>query len=211
MSGQPPRPVKFNFDNVFGAKTTAAQPAASRTRSSYSSDEVEAIRRETFRQGKADTEAAAAAVKAQALGAIAQSMGAVIAEFDAAVLAMRQESALVALQVGRKLAAVALAFFPEKEVETVVADCLHKLHREPRLVVRVSQACADALKNDIAAMCQTHGYAGRVIIMAEPSLSGADCSVEWADGGIERDLAATFAAIEQSAERWRTSTSAEEA
>ena len=51
---------------------------------------------------------------------------------------------------------------------------------------------------------------GRVIIIAEPALTGADCRVEWANGGIERDLASTFASIEQSAERWRASTSAEE-
>jgi flagellar assembly protein FliH len=208
MTNQPPRPVKFNFDNVFGAKTATQQ--ATRARSSYSSDEVDAIRTETFLKGKADTEAAAAAVKAQALSALAQSMATVIAGFDAAVLAMRRESAALALQVGRKLAETALAHFPEKEVEAILADCLHKLHREPRLVVRVSPSCADTLRADIEALCTQHGYAGRVIIMAEPSLKGADCSVEWADGGIERDLTATFATIEQSAERWRASTSAEE-
>src|SRR5262249_1778095 len=150
----------------------ATQQAAPRARSSYSSDEVDAIRKETFQQGKADTEAAAAAVKAQALGAVAQSMAAVIAAFDAAVLAMRQESAAVALLVGRKLAEPALAPFPKKEVEAIVADCLHKLHREPRLVVRVSAACAETLRADIEAMCKEHGYTGRIIIMAEPSLAG---------------------------------------
>jgi flagellar assembly protein FliH len=210
MTTQTPRPVKFNFDNVFGAKGAATQQAAPRARSSFSSDEVEAIRKETFQQGKADTEAAAAALKAQALSAVAGAMTTVIKQFDAAVLAMRQESALVALQVGRKMAEAALAHFPEKEVEAIVAECLHKLHREPRLVVRLSSACADALRADIDAMCQAQGYAGRVIIMAEPALAGADCSVEWADGGVERDMAETFAVIEQSAERWRASTSAEE-
>lgn len=207
---QPPRPVKFNFDNVFGAKSATAQATAARARSSYSSDEVDAIRNETFQQGKADTEALASALRAQALGAMAQRLTTVIAQFDAAVLAMRQEGALIALQVGRKLAETALSAFPQKEVEAVVADCLHKLHREPRLVVRLSPACADVLRADIDALCTQHGYAGRVIIMAEESLTGADCSVEWADGGVERDLAGTFAVIEQSAERWRASTSAEE-
>ena len=134
----------------------------------------------------------------------------VIAQADAAVAAMRQESALLALEVGRKLAASALAAYPVKEVEELLADCLHKLHNEPRLVVHASPDCAEAIRADIDTMCEKHGFAGRVIVIAEESLTGADCRIEWADGGIERDLASTFASIEQSAERWRASTSAEE-
>lgn len=206
---QNPQPVKFNFDNVFGTKGTPAQ-STPRARSSYSAAEVEAIRTEMLTQGKSDADALAAAARAAALGTIAHGLTAVIGEIDSTVAAMRQESAMVALEVGHKLANAALTAFPLKEVEALVADCLHKLHREARLVVRTSPDCADALREDIDALCQQHGYAGRVIIMAEPTLTGADCRLEWADGGIERDLAATFAAIEQSFERWRTSPSPDE-
>jgi flagellar assembly protein FliH len=205
---QEQRPVKFNFDTVFGSKGGPAN--GTRVRSSYSSDEVEVIRRDTFAQGKADSEAQAAAARATALGALAQGLVRLLGEFDATVLALRQESADVALQVGRKLADVALDAFPLKEVETLVGECLHKLHREPRLVVRVSAALADPLRADIEALSAEHGFAGRVVIIAEEKLAGADCRVEWADGGIERDLSATFAAIEQSAERWRATTLSEE-
>jgi flagellar assembly protein FliH len=205
---QEQRPVKFNFDTVFGSKGGPANGA--RARSSYSCDEVETIRRDTFAQGKADSEAQAAAARAAALGAVAQGLARLLGAFDAAVLALRQESADVALQVGRKLADVALDAFPLKEVEALVGECLHKLHREPRLVVRVPEALADSLRADIEALSAEHGFAGRVVIIAEGTLGGADCRVEWADGGIERDLTETFAAIEQGAERWRTTTLSEE-
>jgi flagellar assembly protein FliH len=205
---QEQRPVKFNFDTVFGSKGGPANGA--RARSSYSSDEVEVIRRDTFAQGKADSEAQAAAARAAALAVVAQELVRLLGEFDTALLAMRQESANVALQVGRKLADVALDAFPLKEVEALVAECLHKLHREPRLVVRVAAALADALRADIEALSAEHGFAGRVVIIAEDKLSGADCRIEWADGGIERDLAETFTVIEQSAERWRATTLSEE-
>jgi flagellar assembly protein FliH len=206
---QEQRPVKFNFDTIFGSKGGPAN--GSRARSSYSVDEVDVIRRETFAQGKVDAEAQAAAARAAALAAVAQGLDRLLGEFDAAVLAMRQESANVALQVGRKLAHVALDAFPLKEVEALVVDCLHKLHREPRLVVRVSPALADALRTDIEALCTEHGFAGRVVIIAEDKLSGADCRIEWADGGIEHDMAETFAAIEQGAKRWRATALREEA
>lgn len=202
---QQPRAVKFNFDNVFGSKGNGAA-----TRSSYSVEEVETIRRDTFVEGKAEVEAQASAARAMALAAIAQGLTEIIAQMDAALAALRQDSAQVALDVARKVATNALSAFPLKEVEALVADCLHKLHREPRLVVRLSPDCAEALRADIDALCQQHGYAGRVVIVPEPALSGANCRVEWADGGIERDLTATFAAIDESFERWRTSPSAEE-
>ena len=204
------RPVKFNFDNVFGSKGGATQAVAPRARSTFSSDEVDAIRKDTFAQGKAETEAQASALRAAALAAVAQRLNTVIGGLDATVLTLRQESAVLALQVARKLAETALAAFPQTEVEALLGECLHNLHREPRLVVRASAACAEALRGEIDALCQQHGYTGRVVILAEPQLSGADCRIEWADGGIERDLAQTFATIEECVERWRTAQSSEE-
>jgi len=204
---EPTRPIKFNFDTVFGTK---GSPAAAHARSSYTSAEVEAIRRESFALGKADTEAQAAAARTATLAAVAASLIRMIGEFDAAVKAMRQDSAAIAIEVGRKLAEVALDAFPLKEVETLLADCLHKLHREPRIVVRLAPESADALRADIDALCQQHAFAGRIVILAEPALTGGDCRIEWADGGVERDLATTFSAIEQGVERWRSSNPTEE-
>jgi flagellar assembly protein FliH len=207
---QPLRTVKFNFDNVFGARDAGAHTPTPRARSSYSADEVEAIRKESLSQGKADKEASALALQAQTLGAIAHSLTTVIAQFDAAVTALRQDSAQLALAVGRKLAEHALAAYPLDEVQTLLAGCLHKMHGEPRMVVRLAPGCAEAVRADIDRLCEQHGFAGRVVVIAEAALNGADCRVEWADGGIERDMSATFAAIEQCAARWRASTSAEE-
>jgi flagellar assembly protein FliH len=207
---QSPRTVKYNFDNEFGAKEAAARATVVRARSSYSADEVEIIRKESLAQGKADTEAMARALQAQTLGAIAHSLTTVIAQFDQTVLTMRQESAQLALAVGNKLAGYALEAFPLDEVRGLLADCLHKMHAEPRLVVRLAANAAKAIRAELDALCEQQGFAGRVIVIAEPALRGADCRIEWADGGVERDTTATFAAIEQCAERWRTSTSAEE-
>lgn len=200
------RHIKYNFDTVFGAKGATA----AHTRSSYSSDEVETIRRETFAQGKADTEAQAAAARAATLGAISEGLMRMIGEFDAAIRTMRDESAALALEVGRKLAEVALVAEPLKEVQALVGECMHKLHREPRLVVRVSPACAEDLRTEVDRLAAEHAFAGRVVVLAEATLAAGDCRIEWADGGIERDLAATYSAIEQGYARWRTSNPTEE-
>lgn len=200
-------PIKFNFDTVFGPTTaTTGATTGARARSSYSSAEVETIRRETFAQAKADAEVQATTARTSTLGAVAQGVSRLFDDLDARVAVMRQESALLALQVGRKLAETALTAFPLKEIETLLAECLHKLHNEPRIVVRTSPACTESLRADVDALSAEHGYTGRLVVLAEPSLTGADCRIEWADGGIERDLTATFAAIERSAEHWCAST-----
>ncbi len=203
------RPVKFKFDTVFGSNGAPAQKTA-HARSSYSSEEVETIRKETFAQGKGDTEAKAAASRAAAMGAIAQAMMRMLGEVDKTALSIREESAELALTVARRIAGAALDAFPLKEVEGLVADCLNKLHREPRIVVRVAEASAEQLRADIDAMCEEHAFTGRVVVLGEKTLQGADCRIEWADGGIERDLTETYAAIDACAERWRASLSNKE-
>lgn len=203
------QPAKFNFDTVFGTKGAPTQTAP-RPRSAYSADEVETIRKETFEKGKTDATAHAATLHAAATAAVAQRLTDLVTGMDQTAEALRHESIELTLQIARHLAGSALNAFPTEEVETLVADCLHKLHREPRLVVRVSEQVAETLRSDIDALCAKHGFSGRVVILGEASLHGADCRVEWSDGGVERDFASAFAAIEQCAARWRNSSQSDE-
>jgi flagellar assembly protein FliH len=87
---------------------------------------------------------------------------------------------------------------------------MHKLHQEPRLVIRVSQSTADFIKGQIESLCEQHGFSGRVIVMPDAGMTGAACRIEWAEGGVEQDLEATFVAIQEHVTRWQTSGSNEE-
>ena len=204
-----PRAIKYTFDTVFGDAEPVAQTQAARARSSYSADEVEKIRGETFAAGKADAEARASALKADAMKNVGSGIGGLIHAVDEMETKLRSESVDLALAIARKLAEASLNAFPMKEIEEVVTDCLHKLHREPRLVVRVSAQLSDTLQVEIHGLADRHGFAGRIVVLPEPSLSGADCRVEWAGGGLERDLETNLAAIDEAVARWRTLIEAE--
>jgi flagellar assembly protein FliH len=203
-----PRTIKYTFDTVFGDAAPAAQ-SQPRARSSYSADEVEKIRSETFAAGKADVEARASALKADAVKNVGSGVAGLIQAVDEMAASLRNESVELALAVARKLAQASLNALPMKEIEDVVTDCLHKLHGEPRLVVRVSAQMSDALQAEIHGLADRHGFVGRIVVLPEPSLSGADCRVEWAGGGLERDLETTLAAIDEAVGRWRTLIEAE--
>jgi flagellar assembly protein FliH len=203
-----PRAVKYTFDTVFGEAVPAAQ-GASRTRSSYSADEVERIKSETFAAGKTDAEARAATLKAGAMSNVGDGVARLLATVGEMHAAMRAESVELALAVAKKLAESALKAFPLHEIEELVVDCLHKLHREPRLVVRVPSDISDDLQAEIHGLADRHGFAGRIVVLPEQSLRGADCRVEWAGGGLERDFSANLAAIDEAVARWRTLLEAE--
>ena len=40
------------------------------------------------------------------------------------------------------------------------------------------------------------------MVLAEPSLAPGDCRIEWADGGVARDRAATLATIDDAVARY---------
>jgi len=205
-----PRTIKYTFDTVFGGDVPAqGQSAGPRARSSYSADEVEKIKGETFAAGKADAEARAAALKADAMKNVGGGIARLIQMLDETQLQLRGESAELAIAIARKLAGASLAAFPLKEIEEIVTDCIHKLHREPRLVVRVSAGISDELQAEIHSLADRHGFTGRIVVLPEPALKGADCRVEWAGGGLERDLDSNLAAIDEAVARWRTLIEAE--
>jgi flagellar assembly protein FliH len=208
MTDQSPRVIKYTFDTVFG-ETQAQQQNAPRARSSYSADEVEKIKSEIFAAGKADVEAKAAAQKADAVKNVGAHLARAIQTLDETQTQLRVESVELAIAVARKLAGASLDAFPLKEIEQVVTDCLHKLHNEPRLVIRVSANLSDELQTEIHGLADRHGFSGRIVVLPEPSIKGADCRVEWAGGGLERDLDSNLAAIDEAVARWRTLIEAE--
>jgi flagellar assembly protein FliH len=53
-----------------------------------------------------------------------------------------------------------------------------------------------ALESRIADIAHEEGYDGRVMISADPGITGADCRIEWRGGGSERELVAIEAALD---------------
>ncbi len=115
---------------------------------------------------------------------------------------LEAEAVAVATAVARKLAPELLKREPLAEIEALVADCLRHLTTAPHVVVRVGEGIFPQAREKLEQIAQTLGFSGRLVVMAESEMHNDDCRVEWADGGLVRDRAATEAAIAETVGRY---------
>ncbi|MBV9420655.1 MAG: hypothetical protein JO348_12860, partial [Alphaproteobacteria bacterium] len=108
---------------------------------------------------------------------------------------VREEAAMLALAVAKKLANAALNEFPASDVEAALRQALHQALGEPRVVLHASPQVAEVLKPKLAEIAHEEGFDGRVVISGDAPLNGADCRIEWRGGGAERSEAAIEEAV----------------
>lgn len=200
---------KFNFDTVFGEDGEVVRAAPrQRAKTTYSPEEVEAIKQEAFAQGSQNAEAAANAALAKALTLAATHVAHLIQRQDSACATIRAEASALALAAARRVAGHALTHYPLAEIERMIAAALHDYHGEARLVLRVSPGLAPAMQAQLPKLIEADGFAGRVVVAPDANLHGADCRIEWTGGGLERDVNTIFAAMEAEIERWHAAEAA---
>lgn len=197
---------KFLFEHEFGgAEPTVGAPPRPDTKR-YTAAEVEAAKAAAFESGVATGRSAAEREIGQRVGevlnVIAERLGKLMEE-SARLHAQRMRDSIATIgEVARKLMPALAKREALSEIQTLVGECLSRLHDEPRLVVRVNDGILDALKQRIEPLAASAGFAGRLILLAENSLRETDARIEWADGGADRDVAAVWQDIESVIQRY---------
>ena len=195
-------PTKFHFDTPFGeqAREREQQEIAELHR------RIETAREEGRAKGLATGRAEAlAGIEAEISVTLARLVEAAGKLFETRhELARRQEAetATLAHAIAARLAPALIARHPLAEIEALVGDCLASIRREPRLVLRLPEAALDGVRERLDSLKATNGFAGEMVLLADPALAPGDCRVEWPDGGAERDMAATGESIARAVERF---------
>ena len=195
--------AKFMFDVEFGSAPKAVQPtiAASQHEAEVAEAEIRGYRNGmNAAEAQARTEAErrlAGAFEhiASGLDQLRGSLKAVEDRFEA-------EAVEVALAVGKKLAAELISREPFAEAAALADNCFRELLAAPHIVVRVNGALYAVAKQKLEEIAKARGFEGRLVVMAEPDIDPGDCRIEWADGGLKRDRAATERAISEAVERY---------
>jgi flagellar assembly protein FliH len=216
---------KFLFDNAFDAESKGVAsvgasagakpervPAAvgpKRANPSFSEAELQSAAEAARQKGE---EAGIAKGRAEANSQQEKQIVSAIAGVSSALGALAKAQGRIAEGAGHAIElslAIARKLHPAlaergglTEIEAILAECLETLKREKRLVVYVAPALLDAMMERLDRMTSAAGFEGRVVLIGDEAMTGSDCRVEWADGGVERDAMQTWREIEAALDRY---------
>ena len=198
-------PAKFLFDLDFSSPSSR-NDAASTADVARKVAEAEARGSRTgYAAGQADAANETVRRNAIAMEGLAQAMARIANQLGTAETRIETEAVAVAVAVARKLCGELINHEPLAEMTALLTDCLRHLVSTPHLVVRVNDALYDEARGRIEAIAKQNGFEGRLVILSDPDIQGGDCKLEWADGGVATDRAATDAKIAELVNRYMAS------
>ncbi len=179
---------KFTFDLDLARKPTVNKVLPE--------DEFEqllaAARQEGYRQGVAAGQSTVQAQSATALAQSAEKLGDQVARMMTSIEQYEKhhlaQSVDLAASVARKLAAHLVARQPQAEMAALIAECMASLENAPHLVIRCHPDLCDALKAITEERMKMSGFSGRLVVLGDPDIRLGDGRIEWADGGLVRDI-----------------------
>lgn len=166
----------------------------------FTAQDLEEARAAGHAAGRAEAfDEMAVAVERQAADAL-ESMARILPE---AIREVRQltdtaveQAAGVAAAITRKVLPVAADEIMLGELKALLARVLPDLLEEPRLVIRVHESLAEAVRGRLQPMVETAGFEGRLVVIGDTLTAPGDGRVEWAGGGVERRLERLWAQID---------------
>jgi flagellar assembly protein FliH len=187
--------AKFLFDEDFGAreKPTITLVEAERRRA----DAESVAYRDGFSAGHEKATNEATQHIATTLQVVADGLARIEQALKAIEARLEIEAVEVAVAVASKLAPELIAREPMTEVTALVTDCFQHLVSAPHVLVQVNADIYEATKDKLDEIAAARGFAGRVLVQSDAQLAPGDCRIEWAEGGINRDEAATKTTIDE--------------
>jgi flagellar assembly protein FliH len=193
---------KFLFDADFGATT---QPKMTMAAHEAAVAEAEA---RGYRNGVSAAEAQARTEaerrSAAALERISLTLNGLVQKFSAIERKLEAEAVEVAVAVAGKLAPALLAREPLAEITQLATNCFAELRHVPHIAIRVNAQDHTTAQELLTKIAAAQGFEGRLIVMGDDKIAPGDCRLEWADGGVVRDSAATTALIDEAVKRYTT-------
>jgi flagellar assembly protein FliH len=198
--------AKYLFDEDFatGEKPTITLVEAERRRA----DAESIAYRKGFAAGQAQAQNDAGQRIAAALHVIADGLGRMHQALAGIEARLECEAVEVAVAVAGKLAPELIAREPFAEISALATECFRHLVTTPHIVVRIGADIHEAAKTRLEEIAQARGFAGRMVVVADAAMRPGDCRIEWADGGVVRDEAATLATIDDVVGRYVAARSA---
>jgi flagellar assembly protein FliH len=185
--------AKYLFDEDFasGEKPTITVIEAERRRVDGESQAY----RKGFAAGQAQAQGETNQRIAAALSVIADGLGRVNQALAGIEARLETEAVEVAVAVAGKLAPELIAREPFAEISALATECFRHLVTTPHIVVRIGADIYETAKAKLEEIARARGFEGRMAVISDEAMRPGDCRIEWADGGLVRDEAATLSMI----------------
>ena len=192
--------AKYLFDEDFstGQKPTITLVEADRRRADAESQ----AHRSGFAAGLAQAQNDDAQRASAALGVIADAMDRLNKGLAGIEARLESEAVEVSVAVASKLAPELIAREPLAEISALATECFSQLVKTPHVVVHIGTEIYEAAKAKLEEIAGARGFEGRLVVMSDSAMAAGDCRIEWADGGVSRDRAATLAVIDDLVARY---------
>ena len=199
-------PAKFLFDMDFSAPDRARERPAtpSEIAQKIASAEARAYR-DGFDAAQREAKAESDRRAALALEEIGIALKTIATRYSGIETRMVTEAVDVAVAVARKLCNALVSSESLGEITGLVSDCFSHLVSTPHLVVRINASLYETARERIERLAKQSGFAGQLVILAEPEIETGDCRIEWADGGVVLERAAIEAKISELVGRYMAS------
>lgn len=190
---------KFMFDRSFDAAAVVGR-APERKPVTLKPEQFDQLKQESYDAGVAAGRAAAQEEQDKRTSALFARIESALESAVVAVQPLRQEqehsARALALAVVRKLLPDLSARHGLQEIHAVLNDAISEALHEPRLVVRIHESQFDIVNAKIHEITVQKAYAGKAVVLADAEIAVGDCKIEWADGGIERNMQASWSDIQ---------------
>lgn len=172
----------------------------------FSEEEVIQAREESYQRGREDglneAEESRTFQETNAVRAISEQLAGLFAAQQRSAEANQRAAIHVAQALLKKLAPTLARKDGLSDIEGLMRECLMRLGKEPRVVVRVAEELAEAVRAKVEGLVTESGFEGRVVVIGAPGMAATDCKVEWADGGAERDFDRLLVEVDGVVERY---------
>lgn len=191
---------KYLFDLAFD-DIVEGGPEREKPKPTFTQEQLEAAQKDGYEQG-------VSAGKKAVLESQQQYTNLLLGEINDKLLDLQKTSESVwqnqlaemnqvALVIARKIMPRYVEANGLDEITAIVGKVIKDMSREPRLVIRVGEAQFDQTSEEINKIAQSKAYEGKVVILADDQLGPSDCRIEWADGGVERDVRTLWEEIDK--------------
>lgn len=196
-------PAKFLFERNFDTSVAvqeAERASAEAERQARFEQELEAARREAQAQGFGEGRQAAAetveARLAEALEALLERTQHASNHISGECDGIRAQAITLARTMAETLAGELVRREPVAELEALFSECLAQVTHAPHLAVRVNDGLLEPVEERLQARARERGFEGQLVVLGDPEMAIGDGRIEWADGGIARDMGEVMRSID---------------